>query len=508
MANKPSYEELEHKINILDKSLRRYRDLYESSPLPYHSLDKDGFFVNVNPAWLDLLGYSKQEVIGKNYGNFLHPDWEHVFATKFPDFVKTGEVHDVYFKIRHKAGHYIDISLDGCINTDDKGSFLNTNCVFTDISERIKIQSDLEKSEERFRQIAKNSQMWIWEVNASGLYTFSSSSCEALLGYKVESIVGKKYFYDFFHPDDKEQLKAEGLKGFLAKKSFNKFPNRNVSKTGEVVWLSTSGVPMIGDNGELLGYRGVDIDITEQKKLLFDHARSAQLVALGTVAAGVAHEINNPINGIINYATLLKSRADDPNKVLDLSQRVLKESERIEKITKNLLHYSKDNRNETRIVNAKEMIEGALSLIVPKIRPSGVQIETILADSLPALKVNPQSIQQIIINLVENAYDALRYKDTPNDEKFIRVTSSVFDKKGQKKFCIEVTDNGIGMSHNIVRKAKEAFFSTKPSSEGTGLGLSIVSEIVSKHQGEFFIESKEGEYTKINIHLPFTGDVS
>ncbi len=382
------------------------------------------------------------------------------------------------------------------------------NTINHNLSESKLVSEKLAHSESRLLQIAENSEMWIWEVDTNGLYTYCSQACEFLLGYSVEEVVGKKYFYDFFHPDDKEELKSEAFKVILLKQPFKEFQNRNVNRVGELVWLSTSGVPMVGNNGELLGYRGADIDITERKKLLEEHGRAAQLAALGTVAAGVAHEINNPINGIINYADLLKAKPDDHNRVLDLSKRISKESERIAKITKDLLHYSKDSRNEMKPVNMKELIEEALSLIVPKIRPSGISVEVSLPDSLPSLKVNPQSIQQIIINLVDNAYDALRYKAVPVDQKIIKVACNVVGKNEQSKLCIEVTDNGIGMPQKVVNKAKDAFFSTKPSSEGTGLGLSIVNEIVGKHHGEFDIESKEGEYTKVKILLPFTGNVS
>ena len=124
----------------------------------------------------------------------------------------------------------------------------------------------LRESVERFRQVAKNAEEWIWEVDADALYTYASPVVEKLLGYKPEEIVGKKHAYDLFHPDDIEPLKKAALEMFAEKKPFVRFLNRNVHKNGRTVFLSTSGVPILDMNGKLLGYRGADTDITERKR--------------------------------------------------------------------------------------------------------------------------------------------------------------------------------------------------------------------------------------------------
>ena len=128
------------------------------------------------------------------------------------------------------------------------------------------VEKALRESEERFRQVARSAGEWIWEVDADGLYTYSSPVVEKILGYKPEEIVGKKHFYDLFHPEDREGLKKAALQTFVKRESFHSFVNRNITKKGETVWFSTSGVPMIDEKGNLLGYRGSDTDITERKK--------------------------------------------------------------------------------------------------------------------------------------------------------------------------------------------------------------------------------------------------
>jgi len=136
----------------------------------------------------------------------------------------------------------------------------------SEVNERRHAEEALRESERRFRQVAESAEEWIWEVDENALYTYASPVVEKLLGYKPEELVGKKHSFDLFHPDDIEPLKKATFELFNARKPLFKFLNRNIHKNGKVVWLSTSGVPIIDEKGNLQGYRGADTDITEQKK--------------------------------------------------------------------------------------------------------------------------------------------------------------------------------------------------------------------------------------------------
>jgi PAS domain S-box-containing protein len=133
----------------LQESEEKYRALYDNAPLSYQSLNKDGSFRDVNPAWLKTLGYDRKEVIGKWFGDFLHPDWKEHFEKNFPEFKRCGYLHDVQFKIRHKDGHYLDISFEGCIGYNPDGSFKQTYCVFQDITKRKKAEKALQEAHDQ-----------------------------------------------------------------------------------------------------------------------------------------------------------------------------------------------------------------------------------------------------------------------------------------------------------------------------------------------------------------------
>lgn len=147
-ANKMLLES-KQKVN---ESEEKYRAIYENNPLSFQSLNEDGSFLDVNETWLHTLGYNREEVIGKYYIDFLHPDWREGFEKKFLEFKRKGTATDVQFKIRQKDGHYLDISFNSRIGYHPDGSFKQTYCVFQDITERKQLELTLRKSENELRQ--------------------------------------------------------------------------------------------------------------------------------------------------------------------------------------------------------------------------------------------------------------------------------------------------------------------------------------------------------------------
>lgn len=187
-----------------------------------------------------------------------------------------------------------------------------------------------------------------------------------------------------------------------------------------------------------------------------------------------------------------------------IAQRIVKESDRIANITKELFGFARDDHNKSIFVDICPLIRSAIDLIEKKIHHQGVGIEFDCSKSLPKTQLYPQGLQQVVINLIDNAADACRDKDIPLSEKVVKVSCDVVEKD-EKYLCLEGSGRGIGMAPEVLVKAKETFFSTKPSSKGTGLGLSIVTDIVNRHNGELDIASVEGECTKVKIYIPYRG---
>jgi PAS domain S-box-containing protein len=179
----------------LRESEEKYRALYDNAPLAYQSLDEDGNFKDINPTWLQTLGYERDEIIGAYFADFLHPTLKNDFKRKFAAFKKRGFVHNVQYKIRHKQGHYLDISFEGCIGYHPDGSFKQTYCVFQDITERKKVADALRANEEFLETIYKNSDIGVFVVNVTetGQYVYAgiNPTHERLTGVTNAEIVGK-----------------------------------------------------------------------------------------------------------------------------------------------------------------------------------------------------------------------------------------------------------------------------------------------------------------------------
>ncbi len=362
---------------------------------------------------------------------------------------------------------------------------------------RKQAEEALKESEERFQKLFRKHDaiMLLIEPN-SGQIIDANNAAVKFYGYPLEQF--KKISILDINTLSEEELALERQKACAMQK--NCFEFRHRLSTEEIRHVEVHASPIQLNKQTLLF--SIIHDISQRKRLMEEQSRSAQLAALGTVAAGVAHEINNPIQGIMNYASLIKTRPENIERNLEIAQRIIDESKRIAKITQDLLYYSKDSRLDMRPVDLKETIVGALSLISTKVRNEANDIETRIQEELPKFLLQPQSIQQVIINLVDNASDALRYKPVTAGRKEILVSASLLKSDTKQEICIEVQDNGTGMSEEVARRSQEAFFTTKPPSEGTGLGLSIVNDIVKKHNGYIEIDSKEGQYTKMKVFLP------
>jgi len=264
--------ELEY-INAKEKAEEneeKYRALYNNAPLSYQSLDENGCFIDINPMWLKTLGYTRSEVIGKWYGDFLHPDYVEHFRTNFPAFKERGYISDIQFKLRKKENTFIYVSFEGCIGYTADGKFKQTYCVFKDITEQKALENDLliakEKAEES--EILKNKLVAnigdvIVIIDHEGNNRYKSPNVEKLFGWKPEELTGRNAF-EKIHPDDIEQARIF-INSLLSE------PNKNGTievryrhKNGNYVWIKFTGSNLLHDpviNGILGNYH----DISERK---------------------------------------------------------------------------------------------------------------------------------------------------------------------------------------------------------------------------------------------------
>ena len=374
--------------------------------------------------------------------------------------------------------------------------------------ERKKSEVSLRESEERFRQIAESTKEWIWEVNGDGLYTYASQVVEEMLGYTPEEVVGKKYFYDSFPTDKKEQMKKEALTVFAEKSLFVKYVSSHVHKNGGIVFLETSGLPIYDSRGDFLGYRGINIDTTERQKLEAQLRHSQKMEAVGTLAGGIAHDFNNILNIIMGYGVMVMDTLSADNPAKEDMNEVLSAADRAADLTKRLLVFSRKQIAEVKSVNVNELIFDLKKLLVRIIRES-IELNFDLVDRPLVVKVDAGEIEQVLINLASNARDAMleggRLTISTGLEKIDQefVEAYGYGKPG-KYALITVTDTGPGMDAETQKKIFEPFFTTKGIGEGTGLGLAISYGIIKQHNGFIKVYSEPGQGTAFKILLPLS----
>ncbi len=244
-------------------------------------------------------------------------------------------------------------------------------------------------------------------------------------------------------------------------------------------------------------------DITEKINLRAGAMRTKHLASLGELAAGVAHEINNPINNIINYAQLLIDEAKEIDTDNEISRRIIRDSERIAAIVRSLLSFARFRKEDKVNIALHDIFSDTLSLTSAQIRKDGIDLTINIPDEPIKISAHPQLIQQVFLNIISNSRYALNQKFPGTDKDKVLEIECERTNDNNKPFVeIIFNDRGTGIPRDILEKILNPFFSTKPTHIGTGLGLSISHGIISEHGGKFMVESIEGDFTKITIYLP------
>jgi signal transduction histidine kinase len=247
-------------------------------------------------------------------------------------------------------------------------------------------------------------------------------------------------------------------------------------------------------------------DITEEKMYQAETMRTGQLASIGELAAGVAHEINNPINGIINFSQILiDDSGDDATK--QILQRVIDEGERIAIIVSKLLSFARQGGNDAKAfveTEARDVLYDSFALLGHQYKKDGIHYSITGSNEPMLVWVNPQQLQQVFVNVLSNARFALneKFKKERGEDKRLEVNFSFIEIKNKMFVRIRFTDHGCGIPEGIIDSVCNPFFSTKQPGEGTGLGLSISQGIVKEFKGYLRINSELGKYTTIMVDLP------
>jgi PAS domain S-box-containing protein len=327
-------------------------------------------------------------------------------------------------------------------------------------------------------------------------------------GYEPSELTGKHI--SVLVPKDRvaameRYLKEIDRKGYLDSREIIQ-----IRKDGSEVPMMMSGVAIKNNVGatERIALNAIDISeqrqLKEENILLEKHLRNQQrLETIGMLAGGVAHEINNPINGIMNYSQLILDTSGEYGEVKGYAGRIMEETKRVIMIIRNMLRFARQQDTEHTLVNVSDIVEQALSLARTVIKNDNIEIAVEIDGHIPPISCNDQQIQQILMNLITNARDALNEKyGVYDDNKKITISCATLKKDDGDYMRITVKDTGDGIPPEVRDNIFKPFFTTKGSGEGTGLGLSISRNIAKEHKGELSFETETGEHTEFHLDLP------
>ncbi|MBF0232078.1 MAG: response regulator [Desulfamplus sp.] len=387
-----------------------------------------------------------------------------------------------------------------------------------ELEERQKVEISLRQSRERFKDIALSTGDWIWETDADGRYTYISDNVHQLTDYTAEELI--KSHFSFLMSSGTKENSLKIIDDHIASgKNYTNIEITKITKNGKEIHLLTSGKPVRNEDGLIIGYRGVDKDITgikiaekEKEKLIFNLKESQRLEALGTLAGGIAHDFNNILGSILGYAQLLQMDAGGNEKSMRYTQQIINGCNRAKNLTLQILEFSRQRESGTSIkmpVLVSTMLKEKVKLLKASI-PTSINIEIKIQKDAGYILVSPTDIHQIIMNLATNAMNAI--KDNQGTIT-IGIHNIIFDASNSahsrelsipygEYVAISVEDDGKGMAPETIEKVFDPYFTTKSGGDGTGLGLAVVHGIVKRCHGGIQLESEVGKGTKITIYFP------
>ncbi len=372
--------------------------------------------------------------------------------------------------------------------------------VYDDVTKRVETERLLLESEKKYRSIFDNAANMITSVDSNGVIVDCNRTIKEVLGYSPDEIIGNS-MSKIIHPEYLDKA-GNSLKEIIERGYLYNHEYKMVRKDGSNIDVRINSSSLRNEDGEFERTVCIIEDTTERKRAKAEAIRASHLASLGELSAGVAHEINNPINGIINYAQILANRRELDERDRDIAERIIKEGNRISHITGGLLSFARDRKSSRQAINVKDVINSVLNLSETQLRKDGIVLTINVPDDLPLIVVQYQQIEQVFLNIISNARYSLNLNDqSARDEKRLEISAGTFSVGTALFIRVMFSDNGSGIPPEICDKVMDPFFTTKPSGSGTGLGLSISHGIINDHGGTISIESVEGAYTKIIIDL-------
>jgi PAS domain S-box-containing protein len=493
-----------------DENMAKYRTLYLHAPLSFQSLDENACIIDVNPMWLSVLGYDRMEVIGAWFGSFLHPDCLPVFEKGFPLYKKRGYISGIEFKMRKGNGTYIDVLYEGRIGYSSEGEFIQTYCVFTDITQQKHYEETLKQRERLLNRAQQLSKVggWEWDVEKQ-LMTWTDETYRIhgvepgiFISGSLERILTSSAFYK----DEDQKCLMQAFASCIREGKPFELELPLTSITGTIKCVVIKAEP-IYQNNQVIKITGNIQDITEQKRAEEERLEKEKLEKKITLTeeslrfkqnflANMSHEMRTPLTGILGMAEILsKSQLDNEQK--DYLDTIIQSGENLREIINNVLDFSKIEAGKINLKKNTFSLEN-LQLHTRKLFNSlcrkPIEFESVIDEDVPVLITADETrIKQVINNLL---FNAVKFTASGKIGLYFKMEKRLSLQR-EMEIKVLVTDTGKGINADTLEKLFIPFSQIEDKDtrdfEGTGLGLSICKDLVKLHGGNIGVISHENQ---------------
>jgi PAS domain S-box-containing protein len=466
----------------------------ENAVIGMHWVDGNGTILWANKAELDLLGYERDEYVGRQISAF------HVDSAVAEDMLqrlsRNEELRGYEARLRCKDGSIRHVRIDSNPFVRD-GSVIHARCFITDITEK----KHAEQALFRLAAIVESSEDAIVSKDINGIITTWNNSAERIFGYTPDEIVGRSI--TVLIPPELQAEETLILARIRAGERIDHFQTVRVRKNGERIDVSLTISPVRDRNGKIIGAAKILRDITGQRKLEAALHTSERLASVGRLAATIAHEINNPLEAVTNFIYLAKQQPGLSQKVKQYLETADRELGRVAHIARQTLGFYRDT-SQPDSVFVSDVIEDVLTIYERKFKYKELTVEQQIEPGLIVFTVQGE-LKQVLSNLISNAIDASR----DGGKIVIRARATRNFQSGNRGIRITVADNGSGISAKDMENLFVPFFTTKKD-VGTGLGLWITKDLLEKKGGHIRFRSSDSQPsgTVMSIYLPLTSPVT
>ncbi|MCY9694796.1 PAS domain S-box protein [Paenibacillus alginolyticus] len=470
----------------LEESQNLYQLISENAQDIITFATPDGVVRYVSPAIKTLLGYEPDEYVGKIATDFWHPDDVASFIDK--SILQKSDIDTFTCQVRHKQGHYVWFETTAKMIRNEDGEIVKVLAMGRDISERKRAEQELKAAKDQLESFIDRNVDPILILNLEGIAVRINQAFEKTYGWTEPEIIGL-HVLDL--PNIPLELKpdvAHNLARIKSIETIEGFETIRKRKDGVNLTVMISTFTMRRENGHITGWAVILRDITDKKQAEELLIRSEKLSIAGQLAAGIAHEIRNPITAIKGFVQLMKSGIVEKKMYLDI---MASEIERIEMILSELLILAKPQIIQTERKDIRMLLAQVTTLLDTQAIINNVQIITEFDPDIPIILCDENQLKQVCINFIKNGIEAM----PKGGNLFIQVTS-----KNENHIILRFIDQGCGIPEHILSKLGEPFYTTKE--KGTGLGFMVSKRIIENHHGEIAVFSEENKGTTIEISLP------